>query len=176
MKCTSFGEQACHSCLTLAIPKQLKIIPRCLTSESKETMMKQVSRNVGWKKPCELGCLWAATSHTKPQMDDCFALSQMAALGRNFFFLLSESHFPCVSLLNPCPGIATNLRTPSWLATSHFLLSFPKNSMFSHHVPGAELPQRSLHLSRGCHQLDVAAATSSVTGRGGFNNPKVCVI
>ena len=90
-------------------------------------------------------------------------------------------------LLNPCPGIATNLATPSCLATcpeaclaqftlSHFLPSFPKNSMFSHYVPGAELPQGSLHLSRGCHQLDVAAATSSVAGCGRSNDPEVCVI
>ena len=43
-------------------------------------------------------------------------------------------------------------------------------------VPGAELPQGSLHLSRGGHQLDIAAATSSVTGRGRFDDPEVCVI
>ena len=59
---------------------------------------------------------------------------------------------------------------------SHFLPSLPKNSMFSHHVPGAGLPQGSLHLSRGGHQLDVAAATSSVTGCGRFNDPEIRMI
>ena len=48
--------------------------------------------------------------------------------------------------------------------------------MFSHYVPGAELPQGSLHLSRGGHQLDVAAATSSVTGCGRFNDPEIRMI
>ena len=38
------------------------------------------------------------------------------------------------------------------------------------------MPQRALHLSRGGHQLDIAAATSSVTGCGGFDDPEVCVI
>ena len=48
--------------------------------------------------------------------------------------------------------------------------------MFSHYVPGAELPQGSLHLSRGGHQLDVAAATSSVTGCGRSNDPEIRMI
>lgn len=59
---------------------------------------------------------------------------------------------------------------------SNHVVSFPKNSVFFHHVPGAELPQGSLHLSRGGHQLDVAAATSSVTGCGGSNDPEIRMI
>ena len=43
-------------------------------------------------------------------------------------------------------------------------------------MPAAKLPHRALHLSRGGHQLDVAAATSPMTGRGGFDDPEVCVI
>ena len=43
-------------------------------------------------------------------------------------------------------------------------------------VPGAKLPQRALHLSRGGHQLDIAAATSPMTGRSGFDDPEVCMI
>ena len=43
-------------------------------------------------------------------------------------------------------------------------------------MPAAKLPHRALHLSRGGHQLDVAAATSSMTGRGRFDDPEVCVI
>ena len=68
VKCTSFGEQPCHSCLTLASPKQFKIIPRRLTSESKETILKQVSRNVDWKKPCQLCCLWEETHDIDPKI------------------------------------------------------------------------------------------------------------
>ena len=62
---------------------------------------------------------------------------------------------------------------------AHFIIF---SAMFSQElrvfspVPGAELPQRALDLSRGCHQLDIAAATSSMTGRSGFDDPEVCVI
>ena len=43
-------------------------------------------------------------------------------------------------------------------------------------MPATKLPQGSLHLSRGGHQLDIAAATSAMTGRSGFDDPEVCVI
>ena len=62
---------------------------------------------------------------------------------------------------------------------AHFIIFSPMFSQKLHvfpPVPGAELPQRALHLSRGGHQLDVAAATSSMTGRSGFDDPEVCVI
>ena len=48
--------------------------------------------------------------------------------------------------------------------------------MSSQSAPGAELPQGALHLGRGGHQLDVAAATSSVTGCGRFNDPEIRMI
>ena len=62
---------------------------------------------------------------------------------------------------------------------AHFIIFSPMFSQKLHvfpPVPGAELPQGSLHLSRGGHQLDIAAATSPMTGRSGFDDPEVCMI
>ena len=40
----------------------------------------------------------------------------------------------------------------------------------------AELPQRSLHLSRGGHQFHIAAATTTVPSGGGANQPEIRVV